>query len=222
MLAKNDYKGFQEACTLATFNSKAATAPVTKELYHFLLKTLGERPQAFATISAAVGQEGTEDGLVDPLNSAIGILTDMSREANVLGKTEVQPDRETLRLVLQVAGSGSGDWESARMLVEAVRHGRLPAVLSLDQWELPDLDIPLDQVLWKSMFECIHSAAAGAGAGVQREVDVMNFLMADQLTRSQDVQMDEDLWGHVLQVCYMLMFCNAGTIIYHAPALRLT
>lgn len=199
LLAKSDYKGFQEACTLATSNSKAATAPVTKELYHFLLKTLGERPQAFATISAAVGQEGTEDGLVDPLNSAIGILTDMSREANVLGKTEVQPDRETLRLVLQVAGSGSGDWESARMLVEAVRHGRLPAVLSLDQWELPDLDIPLDQVLWKSMFECIHSAAAGAGAGVQREVDVMNFLMADQLTRSQDVQMDEDLWGYVLQ-----------------------
>ncbi|KAF9538582.1 hypothetical protein EC957_006421 [Mortierella hygrophila] len=197
LLAKNDYKGFQEACALATSTSKAATAPVTKELYHFLLKTLGERPQAFASISATAGQEGT----VDPLNSAIGILTDMSREANVLGKTEVQPDRETLRLVLQVAGGGSGDWESARMLVEAVRHGRLPAVLSLDQWELPDLDIPLDQVLWKSMFGCIHSAAAGAGAGaeVQRQVDVMNFLMADQLARSQDVQMDEDLWGHVLQ-----------------------
>ncbi|KAK3834192.1 MAG: hypothetical protein JOS17DRAFT_738340 [Linnemannia elongata] len=199
LLARNDYKGFQEACTLATSTSKAATAPVTKELYHFLLKTLGERPQAFASISATAGQEGTKDSLVDPLNSAIGILTDMSREANVLGKTEVQPDRETLRLVLEVAGGGSGDWESARMLVEAVRHGRLPAVLSLDQWELPDLDIPLDQVLWKSMFECIHSAAAGAGAGVQREADVMNFLMADQLAKSQDVQMDEDLWGHVLQ-----------------------
>lgn len=204
MLVKNDYKGFQEACTLATSTSKEATAPVTKEVYHFLLKTLGERPQAFASISATAGQERTEDGLVDPLNSAIGILTDMSREANVLGKTEVQPDRETLRLVLKVAGGGSGDWESARMLVEAVRHGRLPAVLSLDQWELPDLDIPLDQVLWKSMFECIRSAAAGAG--VHREVDVMNFLMADQLAKSQDVQMDEDLWGHVLQVCYKLLF----------------
>ena len=215
----NNYKGFQEACTLATSITKTATTPATKELYHFLLKTLGERPQAFASISATAGQEGTEDGLVDSLNSAIGILTDMSREANVLGKTEVQPDRETLRLVLQVAGGGSGDWESARMLVEAVRHGRLPAVLSLDQWELPDLDIPLDQILWKSMFECIHSAAAGvrSRAGVQREVDVMNFLMADQLTRSQDVQMDEDLWGHVLQVCYMLLAYDAGIVIYYAP-----
>ncbi|KAF9153451.1 hypothetical protein BG015_003379 [Linnemannia schmuckeri] len=200
LLAKNDYKGFQEACTLATTGSSSAvgTAPMTKELYHFLLKTLGERPQAFASVTVTAGQEGTEENLVDPLNSAIGILTDMSREANVLGKAEVQPDRETLRLVLQVAGGGSGDWESARMLVEAVRHGRLPAVLSLDQWELPDLDIPLDQVLWKSMFECIHSAAAGAGTGtgVQGEVDVMNFLMADQLTRSQDVEMDEALWGY--------------------------
>lgn len=194
---------------------------MTKELYHFLLKTLGERPQAFASISATAGQEGTKDSLVDPLNSAIGILTDMSREANVLGKTEVQPDRETLRLVLEVAGGGSGDWESARMLVEAVRHGRLPAVLSLDQWELPDLDIPLDQVLWKSMFECIHSAAAGAGAGVQREADVMNFLMADQLAKSQDVQMDEDLWGHVLQVCWMLLLCYAEIMICHAPTQRL-
>ncbi|KAG0380020.1 hypothetical protein BGX24_010530 [Mortierella sp. AD032] len=208
LLAKNDFKGFQEACAQATSPSTTATgasAPVTKELYHFLLKTLGERPQAFAAVTTATGaaeQEAQES--LDPLNSAIGILTDMSREANVLGKVEVQPDRETVRLVLQVAGRGSttggSDWESARMLVEAVRHGRLPAVLSLDQWELPDLDFPLDQVLWKSMFECIHSAAAGAGAaGVQKEVDVMTFLMADQLTRSQDVDMNDALWGYVLQ-----------------------
>lgn len=93
--------------------------------------------------------------------------------------------------------------------MEAVRHGRLPAVLSLDQWELPDLDIPLDRVLWKSMFKCIQSAAVGtgavAGSGLQREVDVMNYLMADQLTRSQDVDMDEALWGYVLQVCCILL-----------------
>ncbi|KAF9133170.1 hypothetical protein BGW39_010383 [Mortierella sp. 14UC] len=206
LLAKNDYKGFQEACIQSTSPSTTSAAPVTKEIYHFLLKTLGERPQAFAsTTTTATGSvEQGEQEILDPLNSAIGILTDMSREANVLGKAEVQPDRETLRLVLQVAGKGSAgggsDWESARMLVEAVRHGRLPAVLSLDQWELPDLDIPLDQVLWKSMFECIYSAAAGArAAGLQKEVDVMTFLMADQLTRSQDVEMDDALWGYVLQ-----------------------
>ncbi|KAG0272991.1 hypothetical protein BGZ95_011216 [Linnemannia exigua] len=206
LLAKNDFKGFQEASAQAISSSAKLTgtsAPVTKELYHFLLKTLGERPQAFTAVITTTGAAEQEvQEILDPLNSAIGILTDMSREANVLGKAEVQPDRETLRLVLEVAGrtAGGSDWESARMLVEAVRHGRLPAVLSLDQWELPDLDFPLDQVLWKSMFECIHSAAAGAGAaGVQKEVDVMMFLMADQLTRTQDIDMDDALWGYVLQ-----------------------
>ncbi|KAF9909416.1 hypothetical protein EC991_008555 [Linnemannia zychae] len=206
LLVKNDYKGFQEACAQATSPSTTSAAPVSKELYHFLLKTLSERPQAFASVTTTItgsAEQGAQESL-DPLNSAIGILTDMSREANVLGKTEVQPDQETLKLVLQVAGrglaGGDGDWESARMLVETVRHGRLPAVLSLDQWELPDLDFPLDQVLWKSMFECIHLAAAGAGASrVQKEVDVMTFLMADQLTRSQDVEMDDALWGYVVQ-----------------------
>ncbi|KAG0203007.1 hypothetical protein BGX33_009352 [Mortierella sp. NVP41] len=240
LLAKNDYKGFQEACTQATSNT-TSSPPVTKELYHFFLKTLGERPQAFAPVASPATTATTGGGeaaaeTLDPLNSAIGIVTDMSREANVLGKTELQPDRETLRLVLQVAGkggassSGSGDWESARMLVEAVRHGRLPAVLSLDQWELPDLDIPLDQVLWKSMFECVHSAAAaasttgaGAEAGVQRELDVTTFLMADQLFRAQDVEMDEALWGYVLQA-----FGNAGAktklneLLQRIPAIEKT
>ncbi|KAF9925426.1 hypothetical protein FBU30_004782 [Linnemannia zychae] len=207
LLAKNDYKTFQEACFKATSTPTGAAAPhMTKELYHFLLQTLGKKPQAFAplTTSNTTGRDQTEVSALDsldPLSSAIGILTDMNREAIVLGKTELQPDRDTLQLILQIAGnSGKGDWESARMLVEAVRHGRLPALLSLDQWELPDLDIPLDQNLWKSMFECIHSAAAGSrAAGVQKEMDVMTFLMADQLAKSQDVEMDEDLWGYILQ-----------------------
>jgi hypothetical protein len=206
LLAKNDYKGFQEVCIQAISPSTTSTASATKEFYHFLLKTLGERPQAFASVATTAtgsAEQGSQENL-DPLNSAIGILTDMCREANVTGKAEVQPDQETLKLVLQVAGGGSGggnDWESTRILVDAVRHGRLPALLSLDQWELPDLDIPLDQALWKSMFECIHSAAAGTGVAGERKLDVMTFLMADQLTRLQDVEMDDDLWGYVLQVC---------------------
>ncbi|KAF9206271.1 hypothetical protein BGZ49_002715 [Haplosporangium sp. Z 27] len=213
LLAKNDYEGFQKAYIAASKN-------ITKDIYHFSLKTLAEHPGAFATLSslpssttsAELSSNGTEP--VDPLNSAIGILTDMSREAN-MGNTTLQPDRETILLLLKVAGSRSktlqrdGDyaaWESVRILVDAIRHGRLPVVMSSDQWELPDLNIELDRDLWKGLFECVHSAAATVspgssfkGAKFQQELNAVTFLMADQLSRTQDVVMDDQLWGYVVE-----------------------
>ncbi|KAF9352901.1 hypothetical protein BGX26_009317 [Mortierella sp. AD094] len=223
LLAKNDYEGFQKAYL-------AASANITKDIYHFSLKTLAEHPGAFATLSSlpssttltnAASESASSHRAVpsDPINSAISILTDMSREAN-MGNTALQPDRETILLLLKVAGSKSSSspetlqqggeyaaWESVRVLVDAIRHGRLPAVMSSDQWELPDLNFELDKDLWKGMFECVHSSAAAVvapGSGMkggllQQELDTMTFLMADQLGRSQDVVMDNQLWGYIIE-----------------------
>ncbi|KAF9377345.1 hypothetical protein CPC16_011869 [Podila verticillata] len=196
LLAKNDLAGFQQTCvSLQTRGSE-----VSKDVYHYLLKTLSDSPKVFAPLSS----ESTTP--FDPLNSAIGILTDMSREAN-MGKAAVQPDRDTLLLLLKVAGSKEciesqmdHGWESAWLLVDAIRHGRLPAVMSSDQWELPDLNVALDQELWKGMFECVH--AAGSSKRTQdflRELNTTTYLMADQLSRSYDVEMDDQLWGYIIQ-----------------------
>ncbi|KAF9174030.1 hypothetical protein BGX21_009017 [Mortierella sp. AD011] len=231
LLAKNDYEGFQKAYLTASAN-------ITKDMYHFLLKTLAEHPGAFSTLSSlpsstastnATPESASSHGTVpsDPINSAINILTDMSHEAN-MGNSALQPDRETILLLLGVAGSKSslspktleqggeyGAWESIRVLVDAIRHGRLPAVMSSDQWELPDLNFELDKDLWKAMFECVHSSAAAItaqGSGLkggllQRELDTMTFLMADQLIKSQDVAMDNQLWRYVVEA-----FGNARSV----------
>ncbi|KAG0309179.1 hypothetical protein BGZ98_004704 [Dissophora globulifera] len=202
VLKEGDYAGFQQAC------STAAKKP-TKDVCHFLLKTLSEQPQAFAS--------PTE--IINPLASALGILTDMSREANMLGNSTLQPDRETLLLLLKVATSSSSSssqlqkggeraiWESVRNLVDAIRHGRLPAVMSADQWELPDLNVPLDQELWKAMFESVNGAAVGnasvgavrQGLQFQDELNTTTYMMADQVTRLQDLHMDEQLWTYVVE-----------------------
>lgn len=135
----------------------------------------------------------------------------MSYEANILGKIDFQPDRETILLLLKVAGSKASPtllqqgeayarWESTRILVDAIRHGHIPTVMSTDQWELPDLNIALDQEIWKAMFDCIHSSATTARGRLEKELDTATYLMADQLCRSQDVQMDERLWCYVVEV----------------------
>lgn len=162
------------------------------------MKTLAESPKAFAPL--AEGTSAAETTL-DPLNSAIGILTEMSREANTLGNTLMQPDRETLIHLLKVAGFGHKSLSGQKdlwLLVDAIRHGRLPAVMSLDQWELPDLNVDLDQDIWKAMFECVGKR--GPDSGYRTELDTISFLMANQLTKSADVQIDEKLWSYVIQV----------------------
>ncbi|KAG0337802.1 hypothetical protein BG000_004951 [Podila horticola] len=195
LLAKNDLAGFQQTCvSLQTRGSE-----IPKDVYHYLLKTLGDSPKVFAPLSS-------ESSTFDPLNSAIGILTDMSREAN-MGRAAVQPDRDTLLLLLKVAGSKEciesqkdHGWESAWLLVDAIRHGRLPAVMSSDQWELPDLNVALDRDLWKGMFECVHAAGSSKRTqDFQRELNTTTYLMADQLSRSHEVEMDDQLWGYVIQ-----------------------
>ncbi|KAF9107801.1 hypothetical protein BGX27_008609 [Mortierella sp. AM989] len=215
LLAKNDFEGFQKAYLAALTN-------ITKDVYHLSLKTLAEQPGAFAVLSSpsssSTSTNPTPEQSSDPLNSAISILTDMSREAN-MGNTALQPDRDSILLLLRVAGSKvsaspnsiqqGGEhaaWESVRVLVDAIRHGRLPAIMSPEQWELPDLNFELDKDLWKGMFECIHSAAAGDSPSsslqrreLRRELDTTTFLMADQLSRAQDVAMDDQLWGYVVQ-----------------------
>lgn len=182
----------------------------------FLLRTLGENPRAFAPLSSE-----SSSAVFEPLESALGILTEMSSEANMLGNSGLQPDRETLLLVLKIVGSSPGTaseesasaslalqrWRSARVVVDAVRHGRLPAVMSFDQWELPDLNFELDQALWHGLFECIHNASLPVrGSGIREELDTLTYLMADQLSRSQDVQMDERLWRYVVEA-----FGNSGS-----------
>ncbi|KAG0211235.1 hypothetical protein BGX28_008302 [Mortierella sp. GBA30] len=237
LLAKQDYEGFQNAChTLQQQSSSSsatsmgasittAKAESTKEIFHFLLKTLAENPKAFAPLSSEMSSSG-----VEPLNSGLGILTEMSSEANTFGNTGLQPDQETLLLVLKIAGSGSNSggnaniasmkkteaatvafqkWKSARVLVDAIRHSRLPVVMSFDQWELPDLNLELDQALWRGMFECVHNAATPAVvelSNIQKELETLTYLMADQLYRSQDVQMDEQLWGYIIEA-----FGNSGS-----------
>ncbi|GJJ74492.1 hypothetical protein EMPS_06850 [Entomortierella parvispora] len=202
LLAKEDYAEFQQACI--ALQSTPAQANASKDVYHFLLKTLADSPKAFAPLAT----EGTTvaDTTLDPLNSAIGILTAMSREASSLGNTSMQPDRETLIHLLKVAGfshkslSGQKDlW----VLVDAIRHGRLPAIMSLDQWELPDLNVELDQDIWKAMFECVGKR--DPESGYRTELDTISFLMANQLTKATDVQIDEKLWSYVVQA-----FGNAG------------
>lgn len=199
LLAKNDLAGFQQTCvSLQTRGSE-----IPKDVYHYLLKTLGDSPKVFAPLSS-------ESSTFDPLNSAIGILTDMSREAN-MGRAAVQPDKDTLLLLLKVAGSKEciesqkdHGWESAWLLVDAIRHGRLPAIMSSDQWELPDLNVALDRDLWKGMFECVHAAGSSKRTqDFQRELNTTTYLMADQLSRSHEVEMDDQLWGYVIQVCYI-------------------
>ncbi|KAG0044189.1 hypothetical protein BGZ83_010567 [Gryganskiella cystojenkinii] len=201
ILSKGDYAAFQQAC--AAIQSTPAGA--SKEVYHFLLKTLADSPKAFAPV-AAEGLATSISSPLDPLNSAIGILTEMSREANT-GNTAMQPDRETLLLLLKVAGfnchSTLAGQKDLWVLVDAIRHGRLPAVVSLDQWELPDLNIALDQELWKAMFESVSKR--GADSGYRTELDTISFLMANQLTKSSDVQIDDKLWTYVVQA-----FGNAG------------
>ncbi|KAF9938439.1 hypothetical protein BGZ67_000162 [Mortierella alpina] len=222
LLAKQDYEAFQNAChtlqqqaslpsTSLSGVSTAAKSGPTKEVFHFLLRTLGENPKAFAPLSESSSMA------FEPLESALGILTEMSSEANMLGNSGLQPDRETLLLVLKIAGSGPSSismadkepasaslalqrWRSARVLVDAVRHGRLPAVMSFDQWELPDLNLELDQILWHGLFECIHDAAVPVlESGIREELNTLTYLMADQLSRSQDVQMDDQLWRYVVE-----------------------
>ncbi|KAF9177779.1 hypothetical protein BGZ51_008396 [Haplosporangium sp. Z 767] len=231
LLAKNDYEGFQKACLLLqqqspsrgghAINSSAslsatvratsvatgtvAEPEVSKEVYHFLLRTLAENPRAFATLSSVSATTETAttppttvagNVVFEPLDSALGILTEMNRAANVLGKTTLQPDRETLLLVLKIAGMNG--WESAGLLVDAMRHGSLPVVMSVDQWELPDLNVNLDQTLWKAMFECVHKSALAPSH--KKELDTLTYMMADQLLRSStNVEMDEQLWNYVVQ-----------------------
>ncbi|KAK3805822.1 MAG: hypothetical protein J3Q66DRAFT_359784 [Benniella sp.] len=198
LLTKGEYEGFQQTCLTAVKNP-------TKDVYHFLLRTLAREPKALAPL-----QSDSTAGSFDPLNSAVRILTDMNYEADILGKTGLHPDRETILLLLQVAGSKEASalsqdaehtrWESTRVLVDAIRHGRVPTVMSTDQWELPDLNIELDQELWKSMFGCIHaSATTPAGVCFKSELDTATYLMADQLCRSSDVQMDDQLWSYVVE-----------------------
>ncbi|KAF9436894.1 hypothetical protein BGZ76_002654 [Entomortierella beljakovae] len=205
-LAKKDYEGFQKAL-LAVSPSKT-----DKDLYHFSLKVLVDHPLAF---SAQQQQQQQQDITNRPssLTSAISIITEMSREAN-MGNISLQPDNETLLLLLNVAKSsvpveGSSEyaaWESVRILVDTIRHGRLPAILSTDQWELPELATPLDSDLWKAMFECLSSVAATVGSSapkfkheIQRELDTSIYLMADQLSKEQDFVLDDQLWGYVIQ-----------------------
>ncbi|KAF9568602.1 hypothetical protein EC968_002904 [Mortierella alpina] len=230
LLVKQDYEAFQNACH--TLQQQASLSPSslsgvstavksgpTKEVFHFLLKTLGENPRAFAPLSSEYASTAFE-----PLESALGILTEMSSEANALGNSGLQPDRETLLLVLKIAGSGPSSidmadkkpastslalqrWRSAHVLVDAVRHGRLPAVMSFDQWELPDLNLELDQTLWRGLFECIHDAALPVlESGIREELNTLTYLMADQLSRSQDVQMDDQLWRYIVEA-----FGNSGS-----------
>ncbi|KAF9427929.1 hypothetical protein BGZ94_003824 [Podila epigama] len=131
----------------------------------------------------------------------------MSREANMKGRIAVQPDKDTLLLLLRVASSKESlkvqnihGWESALLLVDTIRHGRLPAVMSTDQWELPDLNVQLDQAIWKAMFECIYTAgSAGKSQALQSELDTATFLMAEQLSCSHEVDMDDALWGYVVK-----------------------
>ncbi|KAG0344915.1 hypothetical protein BG004_004088 [Podila humilis] len=198
LISSNDIAGFQQALTSLQGRDSAV---MTKEVYHYLLKCLCDTPSIFSPVSA--------DSTVvpDPLNSAIGILTEMSREANINGKTALQPDKETLMLLLRVAGSKEciesqrdHGWESAWLLVDAIRHGRLPAVMSPDQWELPDLNITLDQDLWKAMFKCVHAAGVSSSKQTfKQELDITTFFMADQLSRSNDADMDDQLWGYVIE-----------------------
>jgi hypothetical protein len=199
LLTKGEYEGFQQTCLTAVKNP-------TKDVYHFLLRTLAREPKALAPL-----QSDSSAGSFDPLNSAVRILTDMNYEADILGKTGLHPDREAILLLLQVAGSKEASalsqdtehtrWESTRVLVDAIRHGRVPTVMSTDQWELPDLNVELDQELWKSMFGCIHaSATTAAGVCFKSELDMATYLMADQLCRSPDVQMDDQLWSYVVEV----------------------
>ncbi|KAG0253363.1 hypothetical protein BG011_006402 [Mortierella polycephala] len=221
LLAKNDYEGFQKACLLLQQQSSSrgghaisssaigavAGPEVSKEVYHLLLKTLAENPRSFSTLSSVSSTTeaaaatlpttaAAENVTFEPLDSALGILTEMNRAANVLGKTALQPDRETLLLVLKVAGMNG--WESAGLLVDAMRHGSLPVVMSVDQWELPDLNVDLDQTLWKAMFECVHKAASAPSH--KKELDTLTYMMADQLFRSsENVEMDEQLWSYVIQ-----------------------
>ncbi|KAF9946756.1 hypothetical protein BGZ72_011161 [Mortierella alpina] len=223
LLAKEDFEAFQNAChtlqqqaslssTSLSGVSNAAKPGPTKEIFHFLLRTLSENPQAFAPLSSEASSTAFE-----PLESALGILTEMSSEANMLGNSGLQPDRETLLLVLKIAGSGSSNssptgkenvgaslalqrWRSASVLVDAIRHGRLPAVMSFDQWELPDLNVELDQVLWRGLFECVHDAASPVReSAIREEFDTLTYLMADQLSRSQDVQMNDQLWCYIVE-----------------------
>ncbi|KAI1296178.1 hypothetical protein EDD11_007526 [Mortierella claussenii] len=216
LLQKNDYAGFQQACLHATTHS----GKTSKSLYHFLLKTLADNPKAFSPLTTATITTATTESTIadaknglsfDPLNSALSILTDMSREAN-MGKIELQPDRDTVQLLLKVAGSqGAISFsthreysKSVRVLVDAIRHGRLPVVMSSDQWELPDSNAALDQELWKQMFDCIQAvttAADGASRpkASRTEMAMMNFVLADQLSKTVDVEMDEQLWCHVVK-----------------------
>lgn len=198
LLAKNDSEGFQQAWLAVAKNP-------TKDVYHFLLRTLAQEPKKLASL-----QSDPSAGTFNPLNSAVSLLTDMNHQANVLGRSALQPDRETILLLLKVAeskempalsqGEEYAQWESTRILVDAIRHGRMPAVMSIDQWELPDLNIELDQELWKAMFTCIHtSAPTTAGPRLKKWLDTTTYLMADQLCRSEDVQMDEQLWIYVVE-----------------------
>ncbi|KAF9905633.1 hypothetical protein BX616_000966 [Lobosporangium transversale] len=216
LLAIGDFAGFQQACVAVTATIGSNKTAATKELFHFLLKTLAEQPKAFAPLASTASIPTKQDDTFDPLNSAIGILTDMGREAN-MGRAALQPDRSTILLLLKVAttsqeytslSAARAHWQSVYALVDVIRHGRLPAVMSLEQWELPDLNnVELDQALWKAMFECIQSASSAVirenntSRPVQflNELNTMKFLMADQLIRLDNVVMDDGLWGFVVQ-----------------------
>ncbi|KAF9581530.1 hypothetical protein BGW38_001419 [Lunasporangiospora selenospora] len=213
-LAKADYEGFQRACSAlqqpSSTTTRSGPGAATKEVYHFLLKTLSDTPQAFAPLSslpstglaaaAAAGTEASQELVKnDPVNYAIGVLTEMRLASSASSITAVGPGRQ--------------GWESAWILVDAIRHGRLPAVMSPDLWELPKLDLPLTAELWKGMFECIQEAARlGGGATTtlsshpyKSELDTTTYLMADQLMKTGNVEMDDQLWSHVLQA-----YGNAG------------
>ncbi|KAF9159088.1 hypothetical protein DFQ26_006929 [Actinomortierella ambigua] len=206
LLERNDVAGFHAACKDLEINthalasaaryatsgamgmSKAVASPVAMDTYHFLLETMASHPALFTDKVAGA----------TPIGSALGLITDMSEASNANGN--LRPDKETLLLLLRVTSSACespSQGQSAWMIADAIRHGRLPVLMSSEQWELPKHDIALDKDLWTALFNTVQ--AAGRQLGPEQST-TMAHQLADQLCKDiQSLEMDDQLWQHVIK-----------------------
>ncbi|KAF9972556.1 hypothetical protein BGZ73_004307 [Actinomortierella ambigua] len=210
LLEKNDVAGFHAACKALETNTHAlasaarsatsgamgmskavAASPVAKDTFHFLLETMASHPALFTDEAAGA----------TPISSAIGLVTDMSEASSAIGNDHLRPDKEILLSLLRVASASACELPSqgqpAWIVVDAIRHGRLPVLTSSDQWELPKHDVALDKDLWIALFNTAQAAGRQLGA---EQSTTMAHQLADQLCKGiQSVEMDDQLWQHVIK-----------------------
>ncbi|KAG0243088.1 hypothetical protein BGW41_002950 [Actinomortierella wolfii] len=210
LLAKDDIAAFHAACKDLEINTHAlasaarhstsgsigitkatAASSVAKDTYHFLLETMGSRPDIFT-------DEAIE---ATPISSAVGLITDMSEASSSFGNDHLRPDKDTLLLLLRVASTSArmslSQSQSAWIIADAVRHGRLPILTSSDQWELPKHDITLDKDIWTALFNTVHAAGYQLGP---EQTSMMAYQLADQLCKDiQNVEMDDLLWQYIIK-----------------------